>query len=935
MGSRNRVNWGVEILRVFRVTGKVLFKVFSYLMNILLTVLLIGLITGIIVCTVFAIYINTYLDLTVDPDLFVTVNQDSTTRIYVVEYETQEDRLNRNGVAVELEEQRLTGAGGGSIAVPYSQLPDDLINAFIAIEDKRFKEHNGVDWITTVKSVGRFVFGGAGGGSTITQQLIKNVTGEDDVTIQRKVQEIFRALNLEKQRSKEEIMEMYLNVIYFGHNCDGVQMAANYYFGKDVSELTLVECASLAAIVKNPSQFNPKSHDDDYYVTNSAGEQILKKGNHSRRNDVLWSMHEEGFITEAERDAGYVTELNLVCNDPADEEETISTEGMTIYSWYTEALLNQLVEDMMEKYGVTEKQAYNLIFYSGYKIYIPMDPEVQSVLEMVYENDSEYFPTTGSGLQPQSAMVICDPYTNDVLGLVGGRGEKTLNLGTERATQAVRPPGSSIKPLSVYAPALDAGLITYGSVLDDVPLLFNSKVEAEATEDTEEVVSYTPYPQNYPVVYKGLTTVNSAVTRSVNTIAMRVLERLTVDASFDFMKQELGFDSLIESYTKKNGEILTDRGLASLALGQPNFGVTVLEMTAAYSIFQNNGVYNEPNLYLYVEDASGRIVLENGEENNLVIQDTTASIMTIMMQNVMNYGTGAGCTLRHSIDVAGKTGTTSADFDRYFVGYTPYYVGSVWTGYDIPQALSSFGENPSLVVWDKVMTILHQKYIDEAAMGGTPLKKFQKAPGIITATYCKDSGKLCTDACALDPRGNRAETGYFTRQTVPTEYCETHVVVQRDTSTNLIACPNCHPDDCTSVALIKVEDRSFPMELYVEDAQYVYRDMPEDVKPAGWWGVPFFVNMLEEKEYCGTSRVDTPYNAYCYFHCDYRPWGGNPPAEDSGYRPDGYDDPDDDDFWRDDEETEEEDRVPDEETEEETEKDDFNSFWDDWFNRGW
>jgi len=886
MGSNNRVNWGLEVLRVLGVIGKVLFRIFSYFMNILLTVLLIGLITGIIVCTAFAIYINTYLDLTVDPDQFVTVNQDSTTRIYYEEYETLDDRLNRNAAAiVEVEDQRLTGAGGGSIAVPYSQLPENLVNAFIAIEDKRFEKHNGVDWVTTGKSVFKFIFGGSGGGSTITQQLIKNVTGENEVTIQRKVQEIFRALNLEKQRSKKEIMEMYLNVIYFGNNCDGVQAASNFYFGKDVSQLSLVECASLAAIVKNPSQYNPKSHDKDYYVTNSKGEQVLKEGNHTRRNDVLWVMQDEGYITQTEAEEAYDTELNLVCFDNNDDEENVVEDGMTIYSWYTEAVYNQIKKDLMEKYGVSAKAASNMILYGGYKIVTPMDPKAQAIVDEVYTNDMEYFPTTGSGLQPQSAIVICDPYTCDVLAVSGGRGTKNLNLGTERATQSVRPPGSSIKPLSVYAPALDAGLITYGSVIDDTPLYFNSDVVAEATETTEEVVVYTPYPQNYPVVYRGLTTINSAVTRSVNTVAMKVLQKLTVDVSFDFMKNDLCFDSLIESVTKSNGEIITDRGLAALALGQPNYGVTLLEMTSAYTMFQNNGVYNEPNLYLYVEDANGKRILENTEENKLVIQDTTASIMTIMMQKVMNEGTGKGCTLRHSVDVAGKTGTTSADFDRYFVGYTPYYVGGVWTGYDMNQSLSSFGENPSLQVWDTVMTMLHEDIIAEAANGGEPLKKFEIAPGVITETFCKDSGKLCTDTCALDPRGLRSEVGYFTRQTVPTEYCDTHVAVLRDKTTNLIASNECNPKDCVQTALIRVEDRSFPMELYVEDAQYVYRDMPVTVKPSGWWGAPFFANMLGENEYCGSNYVDTPYNAFCYFHCDYRPWGGNPPAQDSGYTP--------------------------------------------------
>jgi len=259
--------------------------------------------------------------------------------------------------------------------------------------------------------------------------------------------------------------------------------------------------------------------------------------------------------------------------------------------------------------------------------------------------------------------------------------------------------------------------------------------------------------------------------------------------------------------------------------------------------------------------------------------------MTKMLENVVDYGTGMGVTLDNTISVAAKTGTTTADFDRYFMGYTPYYVGGVWTGYDIPQSLSAFNMSPSLVIWDTIMTMLHQKFIDEAAAGGEQLKRFELANGVIEAEYCRDSGKLCTEACDLDPRGYRHEKGYFTRETVPTEYCSTHVKVKRDTKTNLIACPNCNPADCVDVALIKVEDRSFPMELYIEDAQYVYREMPSSVKPAGWWGVPYFQNGLPEGVFIGSSGVTTPYNAYCYFHCDYRPWGGNPPAEDSGYDP--------------------------------------------------
>lgn len=918
------VNWGREILHVLGIIGKVLFKIFSYIMNILLTVLLICLITGVIVGTVFAIYINNYLDLEFDASTIVSVNQDSATRIYYMDYETSEDRQNRIGTAVELEDQRLSAADN-KIAVSYSQLPDDLINAFVSIEDKRFFKHNGVDWWTTANAVKKFVFGGSGGGSTITQQLIKNVTGEDEVTIQRKVEEIFRAMNLETKKSKEEILEAYMNIIYLGKGQTGVQQAASYYFDKDVSELSLVECAALAAIVKNPSQYNPESHDEDYYVTNSKGEEVLKRGNAYRRWTVLEEMKNNGYITEAECKAAQNETLVLATHD--DEEESLG-DGMTLYSWYTEALISKLAEALMEKYNIEYTVAINMVYNSGYKIYTPMDPEVQSVLEEVYTNDTEYFPSTGSGLQPQSACVVTDPATNDVLGTVGGRGQKTINRGTDRATVATRPPGSSIKPLSVYAPALDKGIITYGSVVDDTPVMFNKYVISAGSDASSTVYGYDPYPQNYPVVYKGLTTINSAVTRSVNTIAMKVLQMIGIDESFDFMKNKLGFDSLIEYAEKSNGEVITDKGLAALSLGQPNYGVTLLEMTAAYEIFDNNGIYNSPKLFLKVEDSEGNVIIDNSQaETNIVIKDETASIMTIMLEKVMNEGTGTGCTLRHTVDVAGKTGTTSADFDRYFVGYTPYYVCGVWTGYDMNQSLSSFGENPSLQVWDTIMTMLHQKYIDEANNGGTPLKTFETAPGVIEVTYCKDSGKLATDACRLDPRGYRLETGYFTRETAPTDYCETHVIVKRDTTTGLIASDNCNPANCVDTALIRVEDRSFPVEIYVEDAQYVYRELPSTVKPGGWWGVPFFVNMLSPGEYCGSSYASTPYNAFCYPHCDYRPWGGNPPAEDSGYSgssnntSSGYED---------ETENEVESTGPPDESEDDTYTDDF-YFWDDWF----
>lgn len=917
-GDETEVNWGLEVLRVFGMFGKGCLRALSYVLNILLTVLLIGLITGIIVGSVFAIYINNYLDLTIDPALLdIAESGTTTTRFYVMQYKTAEDRINRNGTPVEWEDQRITGAEN-SIYVPYSKFPKALIEAFVSIEDHRFFSHNGVDWLTTGKAVFKYFTGDSvAGGSTITQQLVKNATHEDEVRIQRKVAEIFRALNVEKDYSKEEILEKYLNIVYLGNNCYGVQAAANLYFDKDVSELNLVQCAALAAIVKNPSQYEPLYHNDD--VLDENGD-VVRKGNTGRRNDVIYRMLELGKISEAEAEAAYTADLGITYFDKQ-KEANLTNEGFHIYSWYIESVIAQLKADMVEKLGMSAEWAGKKVLSSGYKIYLPIDLEVQETMELVYENDKEYMPSSGSGLQPESAMVVMDPYTGDVLGLVGGKGEKIINLGTNRATQAVRPPGSSIKPVTVYAPALDAGIITYGSVIDDTPLYF----EETANGGTD------PYPHNLPDVYRGLTTIHSAITRSVNTIALKVLSELTVERSFAFAHDKLHIHSLIDSVTRSNGTTITDKGLAALGLGQLNYGLTVEEITAAYCIFQNNGVYNTPNLYLYVTDSGDNMVLNNEDDPEIVISDESATIMTIMLQNVVKTGTASGLTLKNSVDVAGKTGTTNADFDRYFVGYTPYYVGGVWTGYDMNQTLSAFGPNPSQQTWDTVMTMLHKKYIDAAANGGEPLKKFERSAGVIEATYCRDSGLLCSDACALDPRGSRAEVGYFTRESAPTEYCSTHVIVQKDSSTGLIASPDCSAGDLVNVALIKVTSRDFPTEIYVEDAQYVYRELPANVMPCKWGGLPFFYNSLGEGHFCGSSYATTAYNAYCYIHCDYRRWEGGyvPPETETETETEADPFPDENDIYGDDH-TGETASPWDTETETETETDDpFGSLFPD------
>ena len=837
---KRHVNWNKELVSVLKNVGRIALRVASYVLNVLLTVILIGMITAVIVGTAFAVYIKDNLDLSIDADSFITAGQDTTTEIFYMKYDSIEDRINRNGTPVKLESQSLYGTKN-SVWVPYSELPEDLIDAFVSVEDHRFFTHNGVDWIGTSKAIVNYFVGfeSVRGASTITQQLVKNLTGEDDVTIQRKVEEIFRALNLEKEKSKEDILEMYLNIVFLGNNCYGVGAASERYFGKDVSDLSLVECAALAGIVKNPSRYEPIGHDYFTYYDEDGVEQ--EDGNKVRRSTVLYTMRQYDKITEDEYNSALEEELKLV-EETEDDEEVID-EGVTIHSWYIDAMRTKLIDDLMEQNGWTRAVASAKLYTSGYKIYIPMDPEVQDIMDEVYVNDSEYFPYAWGALQPQSAMVITDPYTGDVLGLVGGRGVKTADLILNRATQAKRPVGSSIKPLSVYAPALDAGIINYGYVIDDTPVMFNKTTNQWGGE------TITAYPHNLPDVYYGLTTINDGVKRSANTVAMKTLQLLTVDKSFDFMKNTLHFDSLVDEYTTPSGVFVTDRGLAALGLGQVSYGLTVLEMAAGYGIFQNKGLYESPNLYLYVTDSSGKVVLENNHYTEVAISEESASIMTIILQHVMEPGgTGSSVTLTNSINVAGKTGSTTANFDRYFVGYTPYCVGAVWFGYDNNSTLSGFSGNPSATVWDIVMTKVHQKYLDRAAAGMEELRTFERAEGVIEARFCKDSGLLAGDNCTCDIRGDRTEIGYYTRTTVPTKVCDKHVMVRFDTSTDMLATDKCPEESVVEISLVKMSGRDFPISIPIADTQY---------------GL-FVSNDGFEHGY--TYGVSNPLNSYCTVH---------------------------------------------------------------------
>ena len=793
-----------------KATGVMLKKVLQWTLNIFLTLLLIGTITGIAVAAAFYGYVQNYL---VDDDYDIEnlkTNLDLTTKIFYTD---------ADGNPVELEDQRIYGTENRSW-VSITKMPKNLTDAFVAIEDERFWTHSGVDWKRTMGAVLEFVSGNDSyGGSTITQQLIKNVTQEDDTTIQRKVREIFRALSLTKKRSKPEVLEMYLNTINLSRNNYGVQAASNYYFGKDVSELTLVECAALAAIPKSPTKYDPVRNPEN---------------NKERRNIVLDKMEELGWITEQECREAKQTEL--VINITV-LEGTVTKSN----SYFKDALIEQIIADLQKEYGYSREYASGIIYSGGLEIYATMDPEIQTVMEEVFSNP-ETFQRVSDGIQPEAAMVVIDPYTGDVKGLVGGR-EKTGDRDLNRATQSKRQIGSSIKPLTVYAPAMDLGLINYSTVIDDTPVEYKASIGRY-------------WPKNQPNVYDGLITVNRAIEVSKNTTAIKVLQKLTPDYSYNFAKNKLRLNSLVAS----------DKDLAPLALGGLTNGLTVLEVAAAYSIFPGGGMYSAPRLYTRVLRSDGTVLLERNIDQEYAVSADTAAVMTRMMQNVVSNGTAAAITLDRKINVAGKTGSTNDDKDRYFAGFTPYYVGACWFGYDTPKYLGQFRSNPAMIAWEKVMERINQKYIDEAANGGAPLKKFDYSR-LTQQAFCLDSGLQPAEACSHDLRGSRISYGWYAKNQLPKTACETHMLVDWDSTTAQVATEYCPDDVIMQVAFVKAEERNFTQNIPITDARYTCRSLAGSSANVLNPSDPYYMSVMPVGTFSGyTPGVDKPQNSYCTVH---------------------------------------------------------------------
>ena len=664
------------------------------------------------------------------------------------------------------------------------EIPDSLIHAAIAIEDQRFYEHQGVDWITTVKACANMFFGGSDtfGGSTITQQLIKNLTGDNSVTVQRKVEEIFRAQKYERVNDKDTIMEWYLNTVYFGKLKYGVKSAAMYYFGKDLSELTIAESASLIAITNNPSLYNPYTRPEN---------------NRKRQENVLWAMEQQGWITEEEYETALQQEMVFTKGDETKQIFTcehcgfkgeakdfdrdrsdlglevgeniyyctscekknvfVVQKNSDVYSWYTEMVMDDVAHDLCiangEEWNASTKKAYlELIKLSGYHIYACIDTEVQAMVDEIYTN-LDQVPDTKSAQQLLSAIVVIDNRTGDIAAVAGSVGEKVSYDATNHATEDdPKQTGSAMKPVAVYGPAFESGLLSPVSCLPDLPLTYDGG----------------RFPNNVTRRYNVGNTIFDGIVQSNNTISVHTLKKIGLEYAFNFASEKFRIEGLVREQTTESGRKISDMAYAPLGLGALTFGVSVEDMANAYATFPNGGEFREARTYTKVYDSDGNLVLDNTQETEKILSDKANKYINYCLRGVVKNNSAVQLS---ATAAAGKTGTTSDARDRWFCGYTHYYTAAVWCGYKQPEEIkvtSGTGSNPACTMWAKVMKKLHE---------GKEWKDIGKTGDMKLYTVCIDSGGTATDACSADGRGDRVQSVYAYSEDKPTKKCDLHITV--------------------------------------------------------------------------------------------------------------------------------------------------------------
>lgn len=752
---------------------RVLGRLFGLAWRLVATILLIAICTGFLFVVLFSFYVKNNLSEEVTVKLS-DFNLNQTSTIYYWDEDQQQYAVL----------EQLSGLSGDSQWVNYEDLNPWFEKAAVAIEDKRFYTHYGVDWYRTFGAFYQTFFsdsGGSFGGSTLTQQLIKNVTQYKDNTVKRKLLEIFRALEFEKTYTKEEIVEWYLNRVFFGENCYGVQAAAQNYFGKDQSELTPAECACIVGITNNPSMYNPYYH---------------PVANKDRQETILDEMYDQGYI---DQEADWQTyKAQSLTFQRAQAEDNVTGVDSKATSWFVDAIIEDVIADLMALKDVDRDTAETLLFNAGYTIYATINKDVQDIADQVYASRDNipagYRKSATQDLD--SAIVVMDPYTGDILALCGGMGEKTISRGFNRATQMLRSPGSTIKPLASYSLCLDEGLVMPWTVFDD--------------SDLHKLQGSDWYPDNDDSQNEGAVTLRYALQVSINTVAAQMIDMLTPQVSFDHLVNNLGFTNLVED---QDG--FSDVSYAGMALGQLTHGESVREMCQAYTVLCNEGIYTSGRTYSRIEDASGALVYENIPESHVALKETTAYYMTEMLTNAVNRGTG-WLSKFGAMGIAGKSGGSSDWKDRWYVAYTPYLLAAVWTGYETPENMGS--SNPATGLWKQVMEPAH------AALGYAD-KPFDTPEDMKKVTICVDTGLLASEACEHEIRGDRTMTLYMKPEEIPTSICEAHVYRDLCKDSHGLISENCPEESRTQLSVLDPSryDGTLTTPLYFENGQYPKR----------------------------------------------------------------------------------------------------------------
>ena len=605
---------------------------------------------------------------------------------------------NENSVVVDTNGDVIAtlGVEQKKLKIEYEDIPDNLVHAYVAIEDERFYSHHGVDIKRTGAAILTYIthFGNSSfGGSTITQQLVKNLTGDSSDSVMRKVKEWWKAFLLESYFSKEEILEMYLNIIYVGPNIYGVQAGSRYYFDKDAEDLSLAECAYLAGINNSPNSYNPFMDDDNTeLITN-------------RTNTVLQKMLELGYIEEDEYNEA-VSEVN---NGLDFDKGEIETEN-PIYSYHTDALITDIVSDLAEEKNISEIFATNYLNMAGLTIHSTQNSDIQDDVETEFLKSQYMLDSADGESTSQAAMVILDHETGNVLACVGGLGEKVTFRGLNRATQSLRQTGSSIKPLAVLAPGIDKKIFTASTIYDD-----------------EEKTFENDYAPGNNAGYLGEITVRRALESSQNVPFVEMMEEVTPKRAISYL-EDMGITSLTQE----------DENLA-LALGGLQNGITPLEMAGAYATIANDGIYVEPVFYTSITDKDGEVVLQAEQESHRVFSAQVAYILKELLKQPVegNHGTATYCSIS-GIDVAAKTGTTDENYDKWLCGFTPYYTAVTWFGFDENESIYYYNQNPAGIIWSNVMRRVHD---------GLTNASFREPSWITTDIICADTGMLAKTGC--------------------------------------------------------------------------------------------------------------------------------------------------------------------------------------------